>query len=130
MIENIKDKTEKQAEKIVLKNVYTFLFGRNVYTVRMGDIKKITLLGHNFIEKKDDKEEVTKTLYVFSVVGNQINGVSEQDNNGHDRPMYETIMEVKAEENDYPSLYTIYEDLVIKWDAYLETVNKTSSIQR
>ena len=36
--------------------------------------------------------------------------------------MYETIMEVKAEENDYSNLYTIYEDLIIKWDEYQQLV--------
>ena len=48
-----------ETEKIELKTVYTFVFGRNIYTVRMSDIKKVTLLGHQFIDKKDDKEEVT-----------------------------------------------------------------------
>lgn len=107
-----------EEEKITLKNVYTFTFGRNIYTIRMSDIKKITLLEHNFIEKKDDKEEVQKTLYIFSVVGNQIQGVFDEDQNGNKKPMFETIMDVKAEESDYASLYRIYEDLVIKWDAY------------
>lgn len=110
---------EPEVKQHVLKSVYTFVFGRNVYTVRMSDIKKITLLGHNFIDKKDDKEEVAKTLYIFSVVGNQIDGVNETAEDGSQRPMYETIMEVKAEEDDYPTLYNIYEDLTIKWDNYL-----------
>jgi hypothetical protein len=104
--------------KINLKTIYTFVFGRNIYTVRLNDIKKVTLLGHNFIENKDDKEEVTKTLYIFSVVGNQIQGMSEPDANDNPRPMYETIMEVKAEEDDYGVLYKIYEDLIIKWDEF------------
>jgi hypothetical protein len=52
--------------KTTLKSVYTFIFGRNIYTVRLSDIKKITLLGHQFIDRRDDKEEVAKTLYIFS----------------------------------------------------------------
>ena len=28
-------------EPIQLKTVYTFVFGRNIYTVRMSDIKKV-----------------------------------------------------------------------------------------
>lgn len=111
--ENVED-----TAKVDLKTVYTFVFGRNVYTVKLGDIKKITLLGHNFIETRDDKEEVTKTLYIFSVVGNQIPGMTEVDKHDNPRPMYETIMEVKAEEDDYRVLYNIYEDLIIKWDNY------------
>ena len=101
-------------EQIILKTVYTFTFGRNIYTVRMSDIKKVTLLEHNFVEKKDDAEEVTKSLYIFSVVGNQIQGVVAEDG----KPMYETIMEVKAEESDYANLYKIYEDLIKTWDNY------------
>lgn len=121
-----KSKKESNVELVDLKTVYTFVFGRNIYTVRLGDIKKITLLGHNFIEKKDAKEEVTKTLYIFSVVGNQINGIHDTDSDGNTRPMYETIMEVKSEENDYPSLFNIYEDLVIKWDRYQQLIAKES----
>lgn len=119
-------KTEKSSavetveEKANLKNVYTFIFGRNIYTVRMEDIKKVTLLGHQFIDKKDDKEEVAKTLYIFSVTGNQINGITHEDKNGNPTPIYETIMEVKAEEDDYSTLYNIYEDLIIKWDRYTD----------
>lgn len=115
---------KQTTEKVDLKTVYTFVFGRNVYTVRMSDIKKVTLLGHQFIDKKDDKEEVAKTLYIFSVTGNQIQGVTEQDKDGNPRPMYETIMEVKADEDDYGQLYTIYEDLVIKWDRYQQLITK------
>ena len=37
--------TQTTAEnKTTLKSVYTFIFGRNIYTVRLLDIKKITLL--------------------------------------------------------------------------------------
>lgn len=118
--------TVSTEEKVNLKSVYTFVFGRNIYTVRMSDIKKVTLLGHQFIDKKDDKEEVAKVLYIFSVMGNQIQGVNDQDAEGNARPLYETIMEVKAEEDDYASLYNIYEDLVIKWDKYLESLNSKS----
>jgi len=118
MATKIKKELEELQEKVDLKTVYTFAFGRNIYTVRMSDIKKITLLGHNFITKEDDKEVVTKTLYIFSVVGNQIPGMSETDANENTKPMYETVMEVKAEEDDYAQLYGIYEDLVIKWDRF------------
>lgn len=124
-IKNKKDSTNvvESNEKVDLKTIYTFIFGRNIYTVRMQDIKKVTLLGHQFIETKDDKEIVTKTLYIFSVVGNQIAGMSDSDKDGNPRPMYETIMEVKAEEDDYPQLYSIYEDLITKWDRFQLLVN-------
>ena len=112
--------------KSTLKSVYTFIFGRNIYTVRLSDIKKITLLGHQFIDKRDDKEEVAKILYIFSVMGNQIQGVTDQDSEGNAKPLFETIMEVKAEEDDYATLYNIYEDIVIKWDRYLESLNSKS----
>jgi hypothetical protein len=118
--------TTEPNERIKLKTIYTFVFGRNVYTVRMRDIKKVTLLGHNFIDDSEGKNEVTKTLYIFSVVGDQIQGHSEEDANGHNRPMYETIMEVKAEEDDYSALYNIYEDLIIKWDEYQQSVISTN----
>lgn len=114
----VEQKEETTTNKIELKAVYTFMFGRNIYTVKIDDIKKVTLLGHNIIEKKDDKEEVRKTLYIFSVTGNQIPGIFDEDKDGHQKPIFETIMEVKAEENDYSTLYDIYEDLVIKWDKY------------
>jgi hypothetical protein len=117
---------ESTEEKVGLKTVYTFVFGRNIYTVRMSDIKKITLLGHQFIDKADDKEEVAKTLYIFSVIGDQMQGFNEEDTNGVARPMFETIMEVKAEEDDYTSLYNIYEDLVIKWDAFRQSLNSSN----
>lgn len=116
---------EPATEKVALKTVYTFAFGRNIYTVRMSDIKKITLLGHNFIEKKDDKEEIAKTLFIFSVVGDQIKGMTDSSKDGETKPMYETIMEIKAEENDYSTMYNIYEDLVIKWDQYRQLVLTT-----
>lgn len=125
VVDVVQKEKVQEVEKVELKTVYTFVFGRNVYTVRMSDIKKVTLLGHQFIDKKDDKEEVSKTLYIFSVVGNQIQGVNDQDAEGNARPMYETIMEVKAEEDDYSTLYNIYEDLVIKWDRYQLLVQKT-----
>lgn len=119
--------TQTTAEnKTTLKSVYTFIFGRNIYTVRLSDIKKITLLGHQFIDKRDDKEEVAKILYIFSVMGNQIQGVTDQDSEGNATPLFETIMEVKAEEDDYATLYNIYEDIVIKWDRYLESLNSKS----
>lgn len=112
------EELEAAEDKIELKNVYTFTFGRNIYTIRMSDIKKITLLEHNFIDQKDDKDEVKKTLYIFSVTGNQIEGMFDEDQNGTKKPIFETIMDVKADESDYASLYRIYEDLVIKWDSY------------
>ena len=112
------EELEKADETITLKNIYTFTFGRNIYTIKLSDIKKITLLEHNFIENKDDKEEVKKTLYIFSVIGNQIEGIFDEDQNGNKKPIFETIMDVKADESDYASLYRIYEDLVIKWDNY------------
>jgi hypothetical protein len=112
------EELEQADELVALKNVYTFTFGRNIYTIRMSDIKKITLLEHNFIENKDDKQEVQKTLYIFSVTGNQIDGMFDEDQNGNKKPIFETIMDVKADESDYASLYRIYEDLVIKWDNY------------
>ena len=118
------DELEKTDEQIKLLNVYTFTFGRNIYTIRLSDVKKITLLEHNFIENKDDKQEVQKTLYMFSVTGNQLEGIFAEDQNGDKKPMFETIMDVKADESDYASLYRIYEDLVIKWDAYQSTGNK------
>lgn len=121
----VDNKVDQENTKVDLKTVYTFVFGRNVYTVRMSDIKKITLLGHQFIDRKDDKEELTKTLYIFSVVGNQIPGITDQDNEGAPKPIYETIMEVKAEEDDYSTLYNIYEDIVIKWDRYLQLFQTT-----
>jgi len=104
----------QENDTIQLLTVYTFTFGRNIYTVRMKDIKKVTLLEHNFVERKDDSEEITKSLYIFSVVGEQLQGVMDDNN----KPIFETIMEVKAEESDYTSLYNIYEDLVITWDKY------------
>lgn len=112
------DELDKPDVTVKLNNVYTFTFGRNIYTVRLSDIKKITLLEHNIIEKKDDKDEIQKTFYIFSVTGNQVNGMYEEDHNSIKRPMYETIMEVKSDESDYSTLYTIYEDLVIKWDNF------------
>lgn len=118
----VQESTEVE-EKVSLQTVYTFVFGRNIYTVKMSDIKKVTLLAHQFIDKKDDKEEIAKTLFIFSVTGHQIQGIVDTENN---KPLYETIMEVKAEEDDYASLYTIYEDLVIKWDAYQQKFSKTN----
>lgn len=102
-------------EGVSLRSVYTFTFGRNIYTIRLADIKKATLLEHVFSEREDDTEKVVKTLYIFSVVGNQIPGIVDDNN----KPIYETVMEIKAEESDYSALYNIYEDLVIKWDKFL-----------
>ena len=127
-VPKVEQKEEVKTSKNNLKTVYTFMFGRNIYTVRMSDIKKVTLLGHSFIEKKNDKEEIQKTLYIFSVMGNQIPGAFDEDKDGKQKPMYETIMEVKAEEDDYSTVYGIYEDLVIKWDKYQEVkIEKSNS---
>ena len=95
--ENNDVKLDDNNTKITLQTIYTFVFGRNIYTIKMADIKKVTLLGHQFIDKKDDKEEIAKTLYIFSVTGHQIPGIVDTDNN---KPLYETIMEVKSEEDD------------------------------
>jgi len=115
----VKNAEQPVSKKVELQTIYTFMFARNLYSVKFDDIKKITLLGHNFIEKKDDKEEIQKTLYIFSVIGNQIPGIFEEDSKtGQQKPIYETIMEVKAEEDFYTTLYTIYEDIAIKWDKY------------
>ena len=120
---NFKNSEEDYEMKENFKNLYTFVFGRNLYTIRMSDIKKVTLLGHQFIDKKDDKDEVTKTLYIFSITGNQIQGINDQDSDGNPKPLFETIMEVKTEETDYSTIYNIYEDLVSKWEKYLQSTN-------
>ncbi len=100
-----------------LKTLYTFTFGRNLYTVRLKDIKKVTLLEHKFIQKADDTEDVQKSLYIFSVVGELIPNIKTEE----DKPVFDTIMEVKAEESDYSNLYEIYESLVITWDKFQES---------
>lgn len=111
------DETQSQEKTATtLKAVYTFMFGRNIYTIRLSDIKKVTLLAHNFIERNNDVDEITKVLYIFSVVGEQISGVAVADEG---KPIYETVMEVKAEESDYSTLFKIYEDLIETWDMYL-----------
>jgi hypothetical protein len=120
---NLKNSEEDYEMKENFKSLYTFVFGRNLYTIRMSDIKKVTLLGHQFIDKKDDKDEVTKTLYIFSITGNQIQGINDQDSDGNPKPLFETIMEVKTEETDYSTIYNIYEDLVSKWEKYLQSTN-------
>jgi hypothetical protein len=120
---NFKNSEEDYEMKENFKSLYTFVFGRNLYTIRMSDIKKVTLLGHQFIDKKDDKDEVTKILYIFSITGNQIQGINDQDSDGNPKPLFETIMEVKTEETDYSTIYNIYEDLVSKWEKYLQSTN-------
>jgi hypothetical protein len=42
------------------------------------------------------------------------------------KPKAPKVEEVKAEEDDYATLYNIYEDIVIKWDRYLESLNSKS----
>lgn len=96
-----------------LKTIYTFTFGRNLYTIRLADMKKATLLQHQFIEKADDTESVAKTIYIFTVAGALIPSADKEE-----APTNEVIMEVKAEETDYAPLYKVYEDLIKKWDEY------------
>ncbi len=100
-------------EQKILKTIYTFTFGRNLYTIRLADIKKVTLLQHKFIERENDTEEITKILYIFNVSGDLIDSADKEE-----LPQNETIIEVKAEENDYAPLYKIYENLIEKWDEY------------
>jgi len=95
------------------ETTYTFTFGRNLYTIRLSDIKKVTLLQHVFSEKVNDTEEVVKTIYIFSVTGDLI-GSTDKD----EPPVNEVLIEVKADETDYASLYKTYIDLVEKWDKY------------
>lgn len=96
-----------------LKSIYTFTFGRNLYTIRLSDIKKVTLLNHTFTENVNDTEEVVKSIYIFSVTGNLI------DSANKDEPQTnEVIIEVKADESDYAPLYKTYIDLIDKWDAF------------
>lgn len=113
-----KNKQVSQTEnKQTIKNtktVYTFMFGRNIYTIRLSDIKKITLLEHVFSEREDDKVKVVDTLYIFSITGNVIPGQLSESG----KPIYESIIELKASETDYISIYKIYEDIVMRWDAY------------
>lgn len=106
-------------QTLELKSVYTFTFGRNIYTIRLADIKKATLLEHVFSEREDDTDKVVKTLYIFSVVGNQIPNIVDDNN----KPIYETVMEIKAEESDYSALYNIYEDLVSNWNKFLLSIS-------
>ena len=105
---------EAKKEEIELKALFTFTFGRNIYTIKLDDIKKITLLEHKFIKKADDAEEVEASLFIFAVIGHQIPNIVDDDN----KPIYETLMEVKAEESDYANLYAIYEEIVKAWDNY------------
>jgi len=96
-----------------LKSIYTFTFGRNLYTIRLSDIKKATLLQHVFSEKANDTEDIVKTIYIFAVTGDLIDSVDKDE-----PPTNEVIIEVKAEENDYASLYKVYIDLIDKWDTF------------
>jgi hypothetical protein len=96
-----------------LKSIYTFTFGRNLYTIRLSDIKKATLLKHVFTEKVNDTEDIIKTIYIFSVTGDLITSIDKDE-----PPTNEIIIEVKAEENDYASLYKVYVDLIDKWDNF------------
>ena len=95
------------------KTIYTFTFGRNLYTIRLKDVKKVTLLEHKFTERSNDVEEVIKTIFMFQVSGDLIQPTKE-DSELTD----EVLIEVKAEESDYATLYKIYVDLNEKWDAY------------
>jgi hypothetical protein len=104
-------------EEKKFKTIYTFTFGRNLYTIRLSDIKKVTLLQHKFIERENDTEEIAKTIYIFSVSGDLINTPDKDESNTN-----EIIIEVKAEENDYAPLYKVYEDLIKKWDEYLLSI--------
>lgn len=100
-------------EQKPLKTIYTFTFGRNLYTIRLADVKKVTLLQHKFSERENDTEEVVKTIYIFQVSGNLIPSVDKEE-----APTNEVIIEVKAEESDYAALYKVYVSLIEKWDEY------------
>ena len=96
-----------------LKNIYTFTFGRNLYTIRLADIKKVTLLQHVFSEKANDTEEIVKTIYIFSVSGDLVDSADKDED-----PANEVLIEVKADESDYASLYKTYIDVIDKWDKF------------
>jgi len=96
-----------------LKSIYTFTFGRNLYTIRLSDIKKVTLLQHVFTEKANDTEDIVKTIYIFSVSGDLVDSVDKDE-----APSNEILIEVKADESDYASLYKIYIDVTDKWDKF------------
>ena len=63
--------------KTTLKSVYTFIFGRNIYTVRLSDIKKITLLGHQFIDEGINFIKVESLTESGKIIPNKVAYISE-----------------------------------------------------
>jgi hypothetical protein len=93
-----------------METIYTFNIGRNLYTIRFEDIKKITFLEHNFIEKRDDVEEIIKNVYVFTVYPKQKDAMP--------------IIELQVDENEYSNFYIIYKDLINKYDEFRKKYSK------
>jgi hypothetical protein len=91
-----------------IETIYTFSIGRNLYTIRFEDIGKITFLEHNFIERKDDTEEIIKNVYIFTIHSKRIN----------DKP----LIEIQIDETEYAEFYKIYKDLIKKYDNYRKSV--------
>lgn len=112
--------TGGNGDTVKFRSIYNFMSGRNLFTIRLCDIKKVTLLKHKILTNKDDKVDVTTTYYILSVTGDQLDSsFKEPDNYGNDQPMYDTLLELKVDEAEYTSLYLIYEDLLSVWDRFL-----------
>lgn len=99
-------------QKNDLRNVYVFRLGMNLYTLRLSDIRKVTLLEHRFIEQSDDTTEIKRRIFIFSVYGKLIPNLIDDRQN----PIYEQLLEIKGEEEDYEEMFKTYMDLLEKWD--------------
>ena len=96
-----------------IKTIYNFTIGKNLYSIRLADISKVTFLQHNVVENENDTQELVKIFHVFTVSGDIMPQIDKDA-----LPTRETIIEIQADENDYNLLYKTYQDLIGKWDEY------------
>jgi hypothetical protein len=97
-----------------LSKLFEIKLGRNIYLIRLSDIKEIKLIERNIYDNPETKE-IKKKNFIFTIIGNNPMYFDENKNN----VIYEKLLEVSFEENEYSIAYDLYKNLKIKWEEFL-----------
>lgn len=97
-----------------LKKLFEIKLGRNIYLIKLSDIKEIKLVEQKIYDNPETKE-IKKKNFILTVIG--INPIYYDENKSN--IVYEKLIEVSFEENEYNIAYDLYKNLKIKWEEYL-----------
>jgi len=98
-----------------LKNLFEIKLGRNIYLIKLADVKEIKLVEQNIFDNVKTKE-IKKKNFIFTIIGVNPIYYDESKNN----ITYEKLLEVSFEENEYNIAYDLYKNIKIKWEEFLD----------